>query len=203
MSFSDRLKIAYLILVIFFAIGVFVYLLDVWGIIKLEEHIPFLKEEPPIVAVDHDSPTELEKERLKKEEERLAEQELKLKELELDLESRTQDLETKQKEIEELKKSLDSERARLEEAKAEDAERDTMISDMANRLGAMPPDDAVAIVDGWSNTDLVDVFLEMERKAQDEGRQSIVPFLITKLPRDRAAIITSLMMDEEARRLPR
>ena len=202
MSFSDRLKIAYLVLVIFFALGVFAYLLDVWGIIQLEDHIPFLKSNPPVVAMDADSPTELEKERLRKEEERLAEEELRLKEMEADIKERTEDLENKQREIAELRQGLDAERKRLEESRAAEEDRKNMIEDMALRLGAMPPDDAVAIVDGWSNGDLVDVFLEMERIAEESGQPSIVPFLITKLPRDRAAVITSLMMDEEARKLP-
>lgn len=202
MRFSDRVKILYLSLVILFALGVFFYLLDTWGIIRLEEHIPFLSEEPPIVDQSDDSPTELEIERLQKEEERLKEQELKLQELKASLEMQKAELEKKSEEIEEKRNSLEAEKSRLEEEKKAEINRERMIENMARRLGNMPPDDAVAIVEGWSNADLVDVFLEMESLAEEEGRQSIVPFLMTKLPRERASVITSLMMDERARLLP-
>jgi len=81
--------------------------------------------------------------------------------------------------------------------------RELLIRNMANRLGSMPPDNAVAIVAGWSNSDLVDVFKQMEKNAADAGQTSIVPFLITKLPGARAQVITNIMMDSEATKLPK
>ncbi len=203
MRFSDKVKIAYLTLVILFSIGVFFYLLDTWGIIRLQEYLPFISEEAPIVAIDDDSPTELELERLAKEQDRLEEEKLKLQETAATLEMEKQELQQKLQELEDQKKGLTEEKTRLEQVRQEQINRDKMIMDMAGRIGAMPPDDAVAIVAGWSNSDLVDVFIQMEKNAEEEGQQSIVPFLITKLPRDRAAIITSLMMDEKAGLLPR
>ncbi len=201
--FSDKIKIIYLSLVILFSLGVFVYLLDTWGIIRLEEFMPLLSRTPPVVAQDQDSPTELELERINKEREKLEDRERELKELESSLKEQKAELEMKLQEIEELKKGVAEEKSRIAEEKQAQAERSVMIQNMAGRLGAMPPDDAVSIARGWSNTDLVDVFLQMERDAEEAGRPSIVPFLLTKLPRERASIITTLMMDEEARRLPK
>lgn len=202
MSLHDRLKVLYLSLVILFSLGVFFYLLDTWGIINLEDHIPFLKDEPPLVSDTADSPSELEIERLRKQEEMLTEKARALEELAARLEAEGKDLETREEELQREKDNLEAEKKKLEEEAAVKNERSKMIDEMATRIGAMPPDDAVAIAGGWSNEDLVDVFIRMEEQAEEQGRPSIVPFLMTKLPRDRAAVITSLMMDERANLLP-
>ncbi len=200
--FSDKVKIVYLLLVILFSLGVLTYLLDTWGVIRLEERFPFLKQEPPVVSKDKDSPTLLEIERLKKEKERLDDLETKLKEKELALQEKLAGVKKSEDELKELRKGVEEERKRLAEARKAEIERKELVSKMAERLGNMPPNDAVAIVAGWSNPDLVDVFRQMEQAARREGRQSIVPFLITKLPRERAAVVTTLMMDSEAEKVP-
>ena len=201
MNSYAKFKIAYLLLVILFSLGVLTYLLDRWGVIRLEEYIPYLISEAPL-APDDDSISELDREALEKERERLKEEELRLLALQTELEQREQILIDREEELAEREKGLKEERSKLEEEQKLRADRARMITEMANRLNAMPPDDAVAIVEGWSNTELVDVFLQMERNAEEQGAPSIVPFLITKLPRERAALITTLMMDAEALLLP-
>lgn len=200
--FSDRIRIIYLSLVLLFTFGVFFYLLDTWGVIRLENTLPFLRKSPPVVSESADSPTELEIEKLKKQEEKLKEEELRLKEEAAKVETDKTELAKKLEELELARKGLDEEKKKLEERRVQDAKRSRMIKDMAGRLLAMPPDDAVAIVNGWSNPDLVEVFLQMEKDAAASGQSSIVPYLLTKMPRDRASVITTLMMDEESRRLP-
>ncbi len=202
MRFSDKVKIVYLSLVILFASGVFVYLLDTWGIIRLEEYIPYLSSEPPRVPDDQDSPTELALERLKKEQEKLEEEKQKLQEMKADLEIKNEEFQKKMAELDEKQKGITDEKVQLESRRKSESTRQLKIDQMSRRLNDMPPDDAVAIVAGWSNSDLVDVFLQMEKNAENEGRPSIVPYLLTKLPRERAAIVTTLMMDEKARLLP-
>ncbi|MBI3395073.1 MAG: hypothetical protein HY042_04495 [Spirochaetia bacterium] len=201
--FSEKIRIAYLSLIILFTLGVFVYLLDTWGVIRLDKMLPIFKKSPPLVSDHDDSPSEIELENLRKREEKLKEDELKLKEEAGKLESNKSDVEKKMEELELAKKGLEEEKKKLEERKLQDVKRSRMIKDMAGRLLAMPPDDAVAIAAGWSNPDLVDVFLQMEKDSEAAGSSSIVPYLLTKMPRDRASVITSLMMDEEARRMPR
>ncbi len=203
MRFGDKVKIIYLLMVILFSLGVFAYLLDTWGIIRLDRHLPFLSKEPPLVSDETDSISELEAERFAKEEERLRELELTVKEAESKLEQEKEELRKKTEELEELKAGLEAEKAKIEEDRAAENERKKMISDMAGRISGMPPQSAVSILEGWSNTDVVDVFLRMEQISADEGRPSIVPYLLTLMPKERAALITSLMMDEEARRVPR
>ncbi len=201
-SLSPKIKIAYLTLLILFSIAVFLYLLDTWNIINARRYIPFLSDQPPIVSDTTDSIALLEEERRRKEEERLAELELQLKEMEARLTEEKGSLAEKQKEYEELKQGLLEEKKRYEERRNADAQKEKMIAEMAQRLNNMPPTDAVAILTGWSDADIVDVFLRMERNAEAEGTTSIVPYLLTKMPRDRASIITSQMMDEEARLKP-
>lgn len=200
--FSDKVKIAYLLLIILFSVGVLTYLLDTWGVIRLEDRFPFLKQEPPVVSARDDSPTLLEIERLKKEKERLDDLETRLKERQAAIDQKQGDIKKYEEELKELRKGLEEERKRIALQRKAEAERKQLIEQMAQRLGNMPPVDAVAIVAGWNNTDLVDVFREMERTATVEGRQSIVPFLMTKLPRERAQVVTTLMMDSEADKVP-
>ncbi|MBE7437366.1 MAG: hypothetical protein HS115_02835 [Spirochaetales bacterium] len=200
--FSEKIKIFYLTLVILFGLGVFVYLLDSWGVIALENHIPYLRKEPAVVDAGLDSPGELDREALRKREDQIREKEIELKELAAKLEGEKGELEKKAEEIESLRKSLADEKKRMEEEAQKTATRQLKVREMADRLGSMAPDDAIKVVAGWSNTDLVDVFLEMERAAVRAGRQSIVPFLITKLPEDRKGIITTMMLDANRGQLP-
>ncbi|MBU41649.1 MAG: hypothetical protein CMN76_00400 [Spirochaetaceae bacterium] len=201
--FSAKVRIVYLTLVILFTGGVFVYLLDTWGVIRLEEKLPFLASDPPKAPLSEDSQTLLDREALEKQEERLKEKELELQEMEQNLKDRQEALQQEQQKLEEARNGLKEARKQLKEETEATRTRKQKIEQMAERLGAMPPDDAVAIVRGWSNVDVVDVFVQMERNAEEAGEQSIVPFLITKLPRERASLITTLMMDAVAERMPR
>ena len=202
-NFSDKVKIVYLTFVIFFALGVLAYLLDTWGVINMEEYVPFIAEESPLVPADDDDPGLLEWERLQKEETRIEEERIKLEEERLKLEEMLAQIKSREEELGAREEGLSDERRLLEEQQAARFQRQEMIREMATRMTNMPPADAVAIMAGFSNTDLVDVLLQMERNAVQGGQQSIVPFLMTLLPRDRAALLGTLMMDEEARRLPR
>ena len=201
--FSAKVRIVYLTLVILFTGGVFVYLLDTWGVIRLEEKLPFLASDPPKAPLSEDSQTLLDREALEKQEERLKEKELELQEMEQNLKDRQEALQQEQQKLEEARNGLKEARKQLKEETEATRTRKQKIEQMAERLGAMPPDDAVAIVRGWTNVDVVDVFVQMERNAEEAGEQSIVPFLITKLPRERASLITTLMMDAVAERMPR
>ncbi|MCR9143946.1 MAG: hypothetical protein NXI24_16995 [bacterium] len=202
-NFSDKIKIVYLTFVIFFALGVLAYLLDTWGVINMEEYVPFLEEESPLVAEDADEPGLLEWERLEKEQIRIEEERIKLEEERLKLEETLAAIKAKEEELATRERGVSEERQQIAENKAAEFQRAEMIRNMATRMTNMPPQDAVAIMAGFSNTDLVDVLLQMEANAVQAGQQSIVPFLMTLLPRERAALLGTLMMDEEARRLPR
>ncbi len=199
---SDKIKIVYLSLVILFSLGVFVFLLDSWGIVNMEEYLPALSEAAPLSPETDDSPSAFEWQQLEKERNRIEEERLKLEEERVKLAEAQAELDRKRDDLRERESGLVSQQKALADREKERQERSRMIRDMADRMSNMPPQDAVAIAAGWSNSDLVDVFREMEVSSADAGRASIVPYLMTLLPRDRAALITTLMMDAEANRLP-
>ena len=91
-----------------------------------------------------------------------------------------------------LEKKIESfqlEKDAFADSKKEYQNRKKNINDMARRLEAMPPQDSVEIITNWSNSDVLPVFLQMERNAQLEGADSIVPYLLTLLPRERSALL--------------
>ena len=133
--FSDRVKLVYLTIVILFALGVFVYLLDSWGIIKLEEHMTFLKETPTLVKDSNDSPSLLEKERLEKERERLEDLKTELEVARLEIEKNKRELVKLKEELEESQRGLAEEKKKMARAQAETQQRNKLIENMAGRLG--------------------------------------------------------------------
>ena len=200
-TFSIKMKIFYLCLVILFGLGVFLYLLDSWYIINLERYLIGLSDEAPKAAEvleEQDSPSVLEWDRLKKEQKLLEDKQLALTEelnkLEEDKEKLANREEILQKKIESLNQEKE---AFAREKKAQENQRKN-IQAMAERLQAMLPQEAVAIASNWSNSDLVAVLLEMERNANQAGNQSIVPYLLTLMSRQRASLLMTLMMDERA-----
>jgi flagellar protein FlbB len=199
MVISPKVKLFYIIFLIFFLIGIYLYLLDSWGIISLKNYLPFLEKEPLVVDQTQANQLLLEKERLEKEKEILEEEKLKVNELKLKLDEHQKNLQDKEKELQEQNANLEKQKQKLQEVENARKERNKMIEDMARRLNAMPPTNVIEIIQGWKNIDIVDVFLKMEQIAEEEGTPSIVPYLISQLPQERASVITSLMLDEGIR----
>ncbi len=196
MVISPRVKLIYLIFLILFLIGIYLYLLDIWGIISLKEYLPFLKKEIPKVDQTQANELLLEKEKLEKEKEILQEEKINIHELKAKLEEQEKIIKEKEKELEQEKQNIEKQKQKIQEIENSRKQRKKMIEDMAKRLNAMPPQDVIEIIQGWNNMDIVDVFLKMEELAEEEGNPSIVPYLLSQLPPERASVITSLMMDE-------
>ncbi|MCS7205632.1 MAG: hypothetical protein NZ853_08035 [Leptospiraceae bacterium] len=196
---SPKIKLLYLIFLIFFLIGVYLYLLDQWGIITLRDYIPFLKKEPPPVDQTQANFLLIEKEQLEKEKEILQEEKVKLEELKLQLEEKQKSLTEKEKELESEKENIEKQKQKLQEIENARKEKNRLIENMARRLNAMPPQAVIDMIQGWNNLDIVEVFLRMEELAEEEGTPSIVPFLLSQLPPERASIISSLMLNESIR----
>ncbi len=172
------------------------YLLDVWGIISLSEYLPFLKKEVPKVDQTQANVLLMEKERLEKEKELLESEKTTIQELKLKLEEQEKKLKEQEQSLQVEKDNIEKQKQKLQEIENNRREKNKMIEDMARRLNAMPPQSVIEIIQGWNNMDIVDVFLKMEQIAEEEGTPSIVPFLLSQLPAERASIITSLMLDD-------
>ncbi len=195
--FSDTFKVLYLVLSIVFFLGVFAYLLDSWQVINLEHYLPMLQEEAPLVEAELDS-QELEWEKLRKEEARIEEERLELEEALGALKLAEEHIEKKRAALDKRLDSFQKEKEAFARAKKAHLKKQKLAEDTAERLQSMPPEDAVEILESLHNTELISVFLAMERKAQREGQASIVPYLLSLMPSKRAALIMSLMMDEKA-----
>ncbi len=196
--FSYRTRIIYLLLLIFFSLGVFFYLLDSWQIINLEEYIPGLSQTAPLVSEHLSKPSEIDWSRLEKEKKRLEEQELKIEEESKQLSMEKEKLAQREESLNKKLEGLNAEKELFEQNKKNISNQEQNIRDMANRMQSMPPKDAVEIVANWSNSDLVKVLLEMERNAKSSGKKSVVSYLLTLFPRERAALLMSLMLDARA-----
>ncbi len=196
-TFSNKIKILYLSLVILFSLGVFLYLLDSWYIINLENYLFGLSEEAPLASQEKDIPSVLEWNRLEKEQRVLADRQLVLAQELSKLEEEKEKLASKEEILQKKIEGLSQEREAFGEAKKEYENYRKNIQAMAERLQAMLPQEAVAIVSNWNNTDLVAVLLQMERNAQQAGDQSIVPYFLTLMPRERSSLLMTLMMDEQ------
>ena len=175
-------------------------MLDSWQIINLGNYLPGLSEKAPLVTEEQDSPSELEWRRLEKEQRRLEAERLELEEELNQLREAKETLSEKELRLEKKLESFDKEKEAFAQSQEAYKNRQKNIRDMATRLQAMPPEDSVAIISNWSNSDLLPVLLQMERNAQLEGNQSIVPYLLTLMPRERSALLMSLMIDERARK---
>jgi flagellar protein FlbB len=196
MILSPKIRLLYLIFLNLFLIGIFIYLLDLWGLISLKEYLPFIEKEPPKVDQTQANVLLLEKEKLEKEKQIIEEEKVKINELKLKIEEQQKAIEQKEKELNEEKESIEKQKLKIQEVENARKQRNKMIEDMAKRLNAMPPQAVIEIIQGWKNIDIVDVFLKMEQIAEEEGTNSIVPYLLSQLPPERASVITSLMMDE-------
>ncbi len=197
-DFSDKSLIVYFSLIILFCLGIFLYLLDSWQLIKLGEFLPGLSQDAPLVTDEQNPPDELEWLRLEKEQKRLEEQQIKLAEEKNILEEEKSKIKEREIGLEKKIESFQLEKDAFADSKKEYQNRKKNINDMARRLEAMPPQDAVEIITNWNNSDVLPVFLQMERNAQLEGGDSIVPYLLTLLPRERSALLMNLMLDERA-----
>ena len=192
----ERLKISFLFLLIVFALGLFFYLLDSWQILNIENYLPGLSEEAPLVGKDLDTPTELEWQELKKEREKLEERELKFTEELKQLKEEQETLSGREGNLKHKIAGFNKEQERFKKLQEAYQDRKKNVKAMAERLQAMPPNEIIEIIENWTNRDLIQVFLEMEKNAQEAGETSIVPYLLTLLPKERSALLTTLMLDE-------
>lgn len=70
-------------------------------------------------------------------------------------------------------------------------DRESVISDLANKWGNMPPQSTVAIIlehaKNGEDQLIIDVLLEMDRQSAASGASSITPYLLSLLPPDVSA----------------
>lgn len=149
---------------------------------------------PPTKVEDVESPVVLDVERSKKQWEALM-----LKQEELD--AREKSLDAKEQEINQMLETLEEETQALEEREKTFNERvkrydnrDTNLRQLAAYLEGMPPEAAVERLLEMDDQDAIDLLRTSQKRADEEGRSSIVAYWLTLMPADRAAQLKRKML---------
>lgn len=201
-SLTDKTRAFYLILLILFLLVIGFFVFDYFRIIDAEDFFPFLQKKPDYVEQDRESPTELEKMELAKAQEKLIEDREELEKKIKDLEQSKEDVTMERERLEELKKGLLKKEEELEEKKRQELLRSEKIKVMADKVANMPPESARDMLVNWPDYDIIAVFEQMDKDAEEEGRQTITTYLLTLFPAERRAVITNKWLDSESKDIP-
>lgn len=190
---QKRFVIFLLLLIIVFTGGIF-YALNSTGIVRAADVFPFLQSKNPVRVEDKDFPTEVEKVEFQKWEQKLVEREEVLARREAELKEKETGSDEIKRELDESKSALKAEKEKFIAAQREWDDRRKKIKDLSEKVRNMPPDKAQEMMQNWRDFDIIDVMRQMDKDAELEGTQSIVPYLLTLFQGERRAEITRKMM---------
>jgi len=195
MAVSNRSKIIYLIILVFFLAGVGVFWLDNIGLINLGEKFSSLKgEEELSLDAAGDEPSLIEKEEFGKEKEKLLERIEDLDKREALLAEKEKEIGSEKDKLEQIRKGLELEQKKLEDDRKKDSGYRKNVAVLANKVSNMPPEDAVKIIASWDETLIIDVLRQMDADSAATGRMTITPYLLTISPlKEKASRIMYLM----------
>lgn len=177
-----------------------IFWIDYLGLINVKEHIfPILTRVPVfrnIILRQVEDVYLLSREEYNKQQlaAKLYEEELKQKEKELT--EKEAQLKSKEEEIEEAKKKVEEKDKKIEAEYNKYKNYQENIRLQAEYIVSMPPEDAVKRLNNMEDLLVIDILREIERKAQDEGKKSIVPYLLTLMDAERASQLQRKMTEE-------
>lgn len=188
-------RLAVLLLIsIFFAAALLVFVLDRTGALNLSRYLTFLEPKNPELLEDIEYPSEVDKlayqkmaERLQEKEEALVQKEEKLKEM-------TDNINNQQSEINAIKKNIEVERDSIKLLAQDLSNRDKKVRDIAQKVMNMPPDKAVEMMVNWRDFDIIDVLHKMDKLSEEEGVPQITPYILTLFTPERRAEISRKML---------
>ena len=195
MQMSGKSKVIYMIIFIFFLAGLGFYWLDYIGMINIDKMTRkvFHRHPASVLYAGDDEPSLIAKEEFEKQKEELKERIEELDRREALLTEQEKNSQTDKDKFDEMKRSLDQDRKKFEDEKNRYVGYKKNVLDLASKLGNMPPKESVPIMTKWEDTLLIDVLRQMDKNASDQGKQSITPYLISLMPKDKAARIMYLM----------
>jgi flagellar protein FlbB len=196
MNISGKAKVIYLLMLSIFLVVAGFFWLDYIGMINLDRMFRkfYHHDAPRVVDAKNDEPSLVEREEFEKEKQKFRERIEDLDKREAHLVEAEKSIDTERDKIEDRKKGIELEARKLENEKKKYSGYVKNVKDLAQKIGTIPPDDAVAIMLKWEDTLVIDVLRQMDANAADEGRQSITSFLISKMkPTERASRIMYLM----------
>ena len=194
-SLTDKARSVYLLLLILFLVAIAFFMFDYFQLVNAEEYLPFLKKKPAAVNHDLESPTELEKLEFQKAMERLDEEKDEIEKARQNLLAEREKLNTELEKLEQLREGIKMKEKEIEVRRLEANSREEKVKEMANKVANMPPESSVKMLENWTDEDIIDVFKQMDKDAQEEGRQTITTYLLTLFGPERRAVITSKWLE--------
>lgn len=201
-SVTDNTRSFFLIVLIFFLISIGFFVFDYFQVINAEDYLPFLKKQPSLVDQDLLSPTELEKLEMEKAKERLIADREELEILKRELEEKSSSLSADKERLEELKEGIQKKEKEMAEKLKRDNQRSEKVKVLANKVANMPPESARDMLLNWPDYDIIEVFEQMDRDAEEEGRQTITTYLLTLFPAERRSVISNKWLDASSKNVP-
>ena len=138
-------------------------------------------------AAPAESPVLLDAARLAKDREALQLREQELEDREAALAASEAEFEQRFAELQEREQAQADRENSFNERVARYDNRRANLEQISRDLTAMPPANAVAIMQGYDDVFLIDVLRVTEELAQQNGTASLVPFWLSQLPDDRVA----------------
>ncbi|TGL69810.1 periplasmic-type flagellar collar protein FlbB [Leptospira jelokensis] len=201
-SVTDNTRSFFLIVLIFFLIAIGFFVFDYFQVINAEDYLPFLKKQAGLVNQDLLSPTELEKLEMEKAKERLIADREELEQMKRELEEKSSSLNADKERLEELKEGIQRKEKEMAEKAKKDNARAEKVKVLANKVANMPPESARDMLINWPDYDIIEVFEQMDRDAEEEGRQTITTYLLTLFPAERRSVISNKWLDAGAKNVP-
>lgn len=188
-------RIVFLLLINIGVITLALYLLDFLQILDYRmifAEFPLLKEQytPRI-----EDPYLLEKVELEKKWQLLEEKIKGLEEEKKKIEKEIRDINIEKQNIAQEKENIKNMISEFERAQSEKESYSKRLDSLAEYIENMPPLDAVKIIEKQEDLMIIDLFKRMDERAKKTGRQSIVPYLISKMDPEQAARIQRKMLE--------
>jgi flagellar protein FlbB len=199
---TEKIRVFYLILLIFFLLAIGFFLFDYYQLLDADEIFPFLAKKPAAVVWDQESPTEVEKMEIEKARERLREESIEIEKLKAELQLQKEKIESESQNLEEMRKGIKEKERLAEEIKKEEESRQNKLKVLASKVGNMPPKDAIGLLEGWPDQDIIDVFKQMDKDAEEEGKPTITNYLLTLFDAKRRSVIANKWLDSSADKVP-
>lgn len=199
---TERTRIFYLVLLIIFLLVIGFFLFDYYRFIEADEIFPSLAKKPAVVKLDQESPTEMEKLEFQKQAEKLVEERQELEKLKKQIDEEKERLKSEREKLKQAKENLDKKYQKIAIEEDQEKSRKERIEAMARKVSGMPPKKAVEMLVNWPDTDIIDVFKQMDITAEEEGTSSITTYLLTLFSPERRAVITSKWLDDESNKPP-
>lgn len=201
-SVTDSTRSFFLIVLIFFLIAIGFFVFDYFQVINAEDYLPFLKKQAGLVNQDLLSPTELEKLEMEKAKERLIADREELEQMKRELEEKSSSLNADKERLEELKEGIQRKEKEMADKLKKDNARAEKVKVLANKVANMPPESARDMLINWPDYDIIEVFEQMDKDAEEEGRQTITTYLLTLFPAERRSVISNKWLDVGAKNVP-